>query len=154
MSIHRLEHTQILPAGLETCWRFFSDPRNLSKITPAELDFKILTELPSQMHAGLKIEYRVRPLLGIPMRWVSEITEVEPLQSFADKQLKGPYRTWCHRHEFRALDADHTEMRDLIDYSLWLGPLGDLAHLLVVRRQLKHIFDYRTAAVERIFGPA
>jgi ligand-binding SRPBCC domain-containing protein len=154
MSIHRLEHTQIIPAGLETCWTFFSDPRNLSKITPAELDFKILTELPPQMHAGLKIEYRVRPLLGIPMRWVSEITEVEHLRSFADEQLKGPYRTWCHRHEFRALDADHTEMRDLIDYSLWLGPLGDLAHLLVVRRQLKHIFDYRTAAVEKIFGPA
>lgn len=154
MSTHRLEHTQIIPAGLETCWTFFSDPRNLSKITPAELDFKVLTELPSQMYAGLKIEYRVRPLLGIPMRWVSEIKEVEPLQSFADEQLKGPYRTWCHRHEFRTLDADHTEMRDLIDYSLWLGPLGDLAHLLVVRRQLKHIFDYRMAAVERIFSPA
>jgi ligand-binding SRPBCC domain-containing protein len=152
MGTHRLEHTQIIPAGLETCWAFFSDPRNLSKITPSELDFQILSELPGEMHAGLKIEYRVRPLLGIPMRWISEITEVQPLRAFADEQRKGPYRTWCHRHEFRPLDAHRTEMRDVVDYSLWFGPLGDLAHFLVVRRQLKHIFDYRTAAVERLFG--
>src|SRR4051812_31532887 len=100
--IHQFQATQIVPASIEQCWKFFSDPRNLAKITPAALDFKILTELPDQMVEGMKIEYRVRPLLGIPMRWISEITRVEPMRSFVDEQRAGPYKSWHHEHQFRA----------------------------------------------------
>ncbi|MES2571031.1 MAG: SRPBCC family protein [Verrucomicrobiota bacterium] len=150
--IHHLETTQVLPAPLKECWDFFSHPRNLARITPAKLDFRILTELPEEMHAGLKIEYRVRPLLGIPVRWVSEITQVDPMRSFVDEQRAGPYKSWHHEHHFRPLDESSTEMRDSVAYELAFGPLGDLVHALVVRRQLRHIFDYRTRAVAEIFG--
>ncbi|MDB6154434.1 MAG: hypothetical protein JWL90_2887 [Chthoniobacteraceae bacterium] len=152
--IHHFKKTQIVPVSLDQCWRFFSDPRNLAKITPAALDFRILTPLPDQMEEGMRIEYRVRPLFGIPMRWISEITRVEPMQSFVDEQHTGPYKSWHHEHQFRALDDSRTEMQDIVSYEVPFGALGDLVNALVVRRQLGVIFDFRTRAVGELFGNA
>ncbi len=80
--IHVLESSQIIPTTIERAWDFFSDPRNLAKITPPELDFTIPTALPECVHPGMMIEYRVRPLLGIPVRWLTEITHVEQRKLF------------------------------------------------------------------------
>jgi len=96
--VHVLETSQITPASLENAWDFFSNPRNLARITPPELDFTILTALPDRIYAGIMIEYRVRPILGIPARWVTEITHVDPGKSFVDEQRIGPYRIWHHEH--------------------------------------------------------
>jgi ligand-binding SRPBCC domain-containing protein len=150
--IHRLETTQILATSLDRAWDFFSDPRNLSRITPPELDFTILTDLPPRIHAGMMIEYRVRPLLGIPVRWLTEITHVEPGVRFIDEQRVGPYRMWHHEHHFRALDAGRVEMLDRVTYVLPFAPFGDLAHPIIVRPQLRKIFAFREKAVGGIFG--
>jgi ligand-binding SRPBCC domain-containing protein len=98
MGIHVLQRRQIVAAPLENCWRFFSDPRNLAKITPPALDFQIIGEPAAEMYAGMMIQYRVRPLLGIPMRWLTEITRVEPMRYFVDEQRVGPYKVWHHEH--------------------------------------------------------
>ena len=101
MPVHVLQRTQLVSATLAQAWAFFSDPRNLQRITPASLDFKILSDLPDRMYAGMMIRYRVRPLLGIPVTWVTEITHVEEGRRFVDEQRVGPYRMWHHEHEFR-----------------------------------------------------
>jgi ligand-binding SRPBCC domain-containing protein len=102
------------------------------------------------MQAGLRIHYRVRPL-GFPQRWTSLITEWRPPDRFVDEQLYGPYRSWRHVHEFVDTDGG-TEVRDAVEYALPFGPLGRLAHLLLVHRKLETIFDYRHRVIEEIFG--
>jgi len=144
-----LERVQVVPRSLSDVFAFYADPDNLARITPAWLGFRILTPK-TAMRAGLQIEYRIHPL-GVPQRWVSEITVWEPPHRFVDEQRRGPYRRWHHLHEFRAT-AGGTEIRDRVTYELPLGPLGRLAHGLVVRRQLESIFAFRERAVRDLFG--
>ena len=151
MGIHVLTSSQIIRTGIGRAWDFFSDPRNLAKITPPELDFTILSALPERVHAGLMIEYRVRPLLGIPVRWLTEITHVEQGKFFVDEQRIGPYRIWHHEHHFKALDDERTEITDRVTYVLPYGPLGDLVHPFLVKPQLAKIFAFREKAVGEMF---
>ena len=156
MPVHTLERTQVITASLAAAWDFFSSPRNLERITPKALDFHILSELPPRMYAGMMIRYRVRPLLGIPLTWVTEITHIEEGVRFVDEQRVGPYRMWHHEHHFRELPGGRIEMLDRVTYQLAGGWLSEPVHALVVRRQLADIFDFRTEAVKRLFpdGPA
>lgn len=154
MPVHTLRRTQIVAASLETCWDFFSDPRNLAKITPPSLDFTVQSELPPRIYAGLMIAYRVRPLFGIPVTWVTEITHVEAPHRFVDEQRVGPYAIWHHEHFFTALDAGRTEVRDLVHYVLPFGWLGNLVHAPLVAPQLERIFAFRTKAVAEHFSGA
>ena len=150
--IHTLKRSQVIPTNIESAWDFFSDPRNLAKITPPELDFTVLRALPERIHAGMMIEYRVRPLLGIPARWLTEITSVDPGKSFVDEQRIGPYRIWHHEHHFKKLDASRTEILDKVTYVLPFRPFGDWFHSILVKPQLEKIFAFREKAVATLFG--
>ena len=143
--IYQIERTHTLSLGLEECWRFFSDPRNLAKITPPALNFRIKRSLPDTIYPGLMIEYTVSPLLGIPLTWLTEIVQVKEPDFFADEQRVGPYRLWHHEHFFRRLDDGKTEVRDLVTYVPALGPFGAILNRFVIRPQLRRIFDYRAA---------
>lgn len=151
MAIHTLKKSQILRATLSQCWSFFSDPRNLARITPPALDFRVLSELPAQMHPGLLIEYRVRPLLGLPVKWLTEITQVQAPNYFVDEQRVGPYRIWHHEHFFLERGDGMVEIRDRVTYVLPFGLFGELAHGPIVRPQLRKIFAYREKVVAEIF---
>jgi ligand-binding SRPBCC domain-containing protein len=100
----------------------------------------------------MMIEYRVHPLLGIPMTWLTEITHVEDRQYFVDEQRVGPYKMWHHEHHFRQLDEQRIEMTDKVTYIVPFGILGDLVHPIIVRPQLSHIFSYREKVVAEIFS--
>ncbi len=149
--IHLLQSTQIIRASVEKAWEFFSDPGNLPRLTPPELDLTILHALPERIYPGMMIEYRVRPLLGIPARWLTEITHVELAKRFVDEQRVGPYRIWHHEHHFKSLDDGRTEMLDRVTYVLPFGMLGDLIHPIVVKPQLAKIFAFREKAVRDLF---
>jgi ligand-binding SRPBCC domain-containing protein len=151
VAIHTLERTQSVPASMETCWSFFSDPRNLARITPPELGFEVLSELPARMHPGLMIEYRVRPLFGIPLTWLTEITHVQEPDFFVDEQRVGPYRIWHHEHHFADAGDGTVTMRDKVTYQLPFGPLGEIVHPFIVAPQLRRIFEFRDEAVRKIF---
>lgn len=151
MMPHRFHSVQRFPAPLPEAWAFFSDPRNLPRITPPWLSFEVLSELPEKMYPGLLIEYRVRPLWGIPVGWLSEITHVVEPFLFVDEQRFGPYRLWHHQHRFRAIEGG-VEMEDEVHYLLPGGPFGRVAQRLLVRGRLEEIFASRREAVGRIFG--
>ncbi len=144
---------QLLPVDLQTAWAFFSAPNNLSRITPPEMDFKTLTtfEEGQEIYSGMFIDYKVKPLLGIPMFWRTEIKDVKKPYSFTDIQLKGPYRIWEHTHTFIEKE-NGVLMQDVVKYQLPFGPLGVLTHALLVRRKLETLFAFRKAAIERIFA--
>ena len=152
MAIHVLQRTQVIRASLEECWDFFSNPHNLAAITPRTLDFVVLSELPARVHPGLMIEYRVRPLFGIPLTWLTEITHVEEPRYFVDEQRVGPYRVWHHEHFFTTVDGGRVEIRDRVHYVLPFAPLSEIAPPLIVRPQLEKIFAFREQAVKQRFG--
>ena len=152
MAIHTIQRKQIVGAGLADCWDFFSNPRNLARLTPPALDFQVLTDVPAWIYAGLMIEYRVRPLWGIRMTWLTEITHVNEYQSFVDEQRVGPYRMWHHEHHFREVDRTHTEMRDIVHYVLPFSPFSELVHRWLVEPELHKIFDYRERNTGKIFS--
>lgn len=144
-----LTREQKIPAALNEVFEFFSRAENLGKITPEYLSFEIVEGIGSPMEAGAQIRYRIR-ILGIPMFWHTEIQEFVENQKFVDIQLKGPYRTWIHTHEF-VPDGNETIMKDTVEYSLSFGFVGRLVHALFVRFMLQKIFNYRYVAVSKIF---
>jgi ligand-binding SRPBCC domain-containing protein len=150
MRSHVFRAEQRIRRPLSEVFAFFSQAGNLERITPPWLSFAIIGDDPTEVTAGTVIEYRLR-LRGLPLRWVSRIDTFEPERLFVDRQLKGPYKLWVHRHEFEA-DGDITVIRDEVHYQLPLGILGALAHLISVRRDLERIFAYRQRSVERLLS--
>jgi len=146
-----LEREQQLNCTLGDAWEFFSSPLNLQKITPEEMRFEVLSDVgETAIYKGMTIDYNVRPLGGIKLKWKTEITEVDHLKSFVDFQKKGPYKLWRHYHEFVENESG-VLMKDRVEYALPLGVLGSLMHTLVVRRKLEKIFDYRFNVLEKLF---
>jgi ligand-binding SRPBCC domain-containing protein len=148
--LHRLERRLRLDQPLHSVFAFFAEARNLEQITPPWLRFELREPGPRELGAGTLIDYRLR-LHGVPLRWTSRIDEWSPGQGFVDRQLRGPYRVWHHRHSFVA-DGDGTIVGDEVHYALPLGPLGEVAHRLFVRRDLERIFAYRHQAVARLLA--
>lgn len=144
MSQHRLQREQLLPRRIEEVIAFFAEARNLERITPPWLIFRVLTPEPIEMRVGTLVDYRLR-VHGIPLSWTTRIEQWDPGAGFVDRQIAGPYRLWHHRHTFRA-QGDSTVVTDVVDYALPFGPLGELAHRLLVRRDLERIFAHRHAA--------
>lgn len=152
MSVHSFKRVQLIPVSLQKAWDYFSSPANLQSITPADLRFEIISQHHgNSMYAGQIIEYKVRPLLGIPLYWMTEITHVVEERYFIDEQRYGPYSLWHHQHHFKEV-AGGVEMTDIIHYKLPLGWLGDLVHPLLVKKKLEDIFRYRYQKVEEMFG--
>ncbi|TVM15187.1 hypothetical protein DPQ33_15965 [Oceanidesulfovibrio indonesiensis] len=165
--LHSLSRVQLLTGrlgSLEEAWSFFSDPCNLAAITPPWLAFTVTCD-PEPMYAGQIITYTIAPFPGLPglarlrASWVTEITHVRgpgdvgpdaPL-FFVDEQRLGPYRFWHHQHRF-TVEGHGVRMEDEVRYALPYGPLGDLAHRLMVRRRLEEIFDYRRATLAKLMG--
>jgi ligand-binding SRPBCC domain-containing protein len=151
MKLYTLERTQRLPIGIEEAWGFFSDPHNLPRITPPFMKFEIASPVATRMYAGMIIRYRVRPLLGVPVAWVTEITHVEEPFRFVDEQRFGPYRFWHHQHHLREVEGG-VEAGDLIHYALPLDPAGRLVQRWMVGPQLETIFDFRQRTLEQLLG--
>jgi ligand-binding SRPBCC domain-containing protein len=137
----RLSVERIVEAELEEVFAFFAEPRNLERITPPWLRFRIVGE-PPPMARGALIDYRLR-LHGMPLSWRTEITDWEPPHRFVDVQRRGPFARWAHEHTFAATPAG-TLMRDTVDYSM---ALPRLSNRLVVARDLRAIFAYRHAVL-------
>jgi NADH dehydrogenase len=152
MGSHQLRTSQLVPADIDRVWAFFSRPENVTRVTPRSVTIDIRTPEPVTEDGAL-FEYRMTPLLGIPMTWRSRIEGVEVRRGFRDVQVTGPYGSWVHEHRFAEVEGG-TRVDDTVDYRMPLGPLGELGHRLLVRRQLEHIFSYRALAVASIFEPA
>jgi len=149
---HTLKRTQTVKASLEEVWDFFSSPENLDALTPNEMGFDIITPRPlPKMFAGQIIDYTVRPILNIPMKWRTEIIEVDHLKQFVDLQIKGPYKLWHHTHIFEDL-GNEVKMTDIVRYALPFGALGNIVHPIFVKAKLKEIFDFRYQKVEELFN--
>ena len=152
MKIYRLETIQNLSISQSEAWDFLSDPKNLKRITPDYMGFKIVSGAAERMFAGQIIQYVVTPLLNVPTTWVTEITHVEEGNYFVDEQRFGPYDLWHHKHFIKPIEKG-VEMIDIVDYKIPFGVLGRIAHPFIVAPKLKEIFEYRKKALIELFGP-
>ena len=151
MAEHFLTRTLTLDLPRETVFDFFADAGNLERITPPELNFKIITVQPIDIEKGALIDYKLR-LRGLPLTWRTEISEWKPPFEFVDRALKSPYKQWIHRHTFTELADGQTQIDDEVRYRLPFEPFGDAAHFFV-RRELNYIFDFRQKTVQEILQP-
>lgn len=149
--MHILEREIILDTDPDTLWKFLSTPVNLNELTPPNLHFQILSEVPDIMYNGLTILYEIQiPLFG-KRRWLTEIKHIETGNFFVDEQRAGPYRLWYHQHRIEPIDKK-TRMIDRVCYQLPFGVIGRLVHRLWVKKMLESIFAHRATRLVEIFG--
>lgn len=147
-----LKAVQQIPGSPDAIWSFFANPANLAKITPEAMNFQVISDKwEKEIYPGQIIEYHVRPLLGIKMYWMTEITQVKSGEFFIDEQRKGPYKLWHHQHHFEKTEGG-VMMTDLLHYSIPYGFIGSIANAILVRSKLRALFEHRVKAIERIFG--
>ena len=151
MKLYRIHEIQNLPISMQEAWKFLSDPKNLKIITPDYLGFEILGGDDRMMYAGQIIKYIVKPILGIPTQWVTEITHVKEGEYFVDEQRFGPYALWHHKHFIRSI-KNGVEIEDIVDYKIPLGFLGQMVHPIIVKPKLREIFKYRHEKLIKLFG--
>lgn len=152
MAIYQFQRTQELSTSVEEAWNFIKDPSNLKEITPDYMDFKITSNLLSkEIYPGMIISYKVKPILRLPMTWVTEITHVEKHKFFVDEQRKGPYKMWHHEHKLEQT-KNGVLMTDLITYEPPMGFLGRIANTLFIKKQLKEIFEFRRVFLDKKFN--
>lgn len=152
MTTHRLSASQFIARPLDEVYAFFAEPRNLARLTPTSMDLRFLTD-EQPMREGLRVDYRMKPLLGIPVTWRGRIEAWSPPHGFQDVQVHGPYRRWEHEHRFEAVPGG-TIVRDELSYELPFGPLGDLVNAIAVRGELERIFRHRARVIDAVFAPA
>ena len=152
MPHYQLIQEQKVPTSMESIWDFISSPRNLKDITPQYMGFNITSHLwTEKMYPGMIITYQVKPVLGINMNWMTEITQVRDVEYFVDEQRMGPYTMWHHQHLIEPIPGG-VLMKDIVTYIPPMGFLGAIANSLFIKKQLKEIFDFRTVAIEKKFG--
>ena len=151
LKLYQLRTKQELPISVEKAWKFFSDPKNLKDITPNEMNFNIICGADKSIYAGQIIQYKVSPVFGINLKWVTEITHVKENEYFVDEQRFGPYSLWHHKHFFKKINGGIL-MEDIVDYKIPYGLIGQLAHVIFVKKKLEKIFNYRHTKLEKLFG--
>ena len=149
--MRHLQFEQLLSIGLEEAWDFFSSPKNLNRITPGDVHFKVLNDVPEKMYPGTMIIYDISPFLNIHFNWVTEITVVKDKEYFVDEQRKGPYRIWHHEHHFKKTDCG-VLMTDKLYYDIGKSVFGWLAGKFFVHKKVNAIFIYRNKKLKEIFG--
>ncbi len=146
----RIKQEQFIPLPIEEVWDFFATPKNLNAVTPKELDFQITSDVPEKMYPGLIITYKIKPMLNIPLSWMTEITHIQEPHFFVDEQRLGPYNIWHHEHHFKAVEGG-TLMTDILHYDVGKSIFGWIASKLFVDEKVKQIFSFRYQALENKF---
>jgi ligand-binding SRPBCC domain-containing protein len=153
MKSYHLEFSQKLPVSIHEAWEFFSSPLNLAKITPKEMAFEVTSDIKraTEMYPGMIITYKVSPVMGLKIDWMTEITQVQPLKYFIDEQRFGPYKFWHHQHHFEEIPGG-VLMSDILTYGMPFGIFGQMANGIFVANKLQQIFNYRKEMVDKMFG--
>lgn len=147
----KLKQEQFLPISLEEAWQFFATPKNLNEITPEDMVFEIVSDLPETMYEGLLINYKLKPMFNIPISWCTEITHIKEKEYFVDEQRKGPYFIWHHEHHFKAVEGG-VLMTDILHYDIGKWIFGWMAGKLFVDNKVKSIFEYRNNTLKTYFN--
>ncbi len=144
-----------LSVDIDTIWDFFSNPENLNRLTPEEVDFKInFVSNSGNMYPGMIIHYKIGPfpLKWISFSWVAEIKQIKNKEYFIDEQRYGPFSFWHHEHRFQKLEEKKVKIIDILSYKVPLGILGHLVDHLIIDKLINRMFNDRKKFLEKIFN--
>ena len=153
MKSYQIKTQQTIPITLAEAWDFFSSPLNLAKITPNDMKFVVTSDYAAdaKIYAGMIITYKISPLLGIKLNWMTEITHVKEGEYFVDEERFGPFALWHHEHHFKTTNGG-VMMTDVLHYAIPFGAIGRFANAVFVGKQIERIFAYREKAIRELFG--
>ncbi|WP_372744902.1 SRPBCC family protein [Lutibacter sp.] len=152
MSYFQFKSEQKINATMNEVWQFIASPKNLKEITPPYMGFEVVTkDLSEKMYPGMIIGYKVSPLAGIKLNWLTEITHVVDGFYFVDEQRVGPYAIWHHQHKIEPFE-NGVLMTDIVTYKPPFGFIGTLLNSLIIKNKLAEIFDFRTKKIDQLFN--
>ena len=148
--MYQIRQKLFIPVPKTKAWDFFSDPENLKELTPKDVKISFKDTHVEKIHSGLVFTYKISPLFGIPVNWVTKIDVVEELDHFVDIQIKGPFKYWKHEHYFRSVEGG-TEIQDIVNYKVPCGSIGKALHPILVKPKLEKIFEFRKRKTREFF---
>lgn len=146
---YRLKMEQTFGCSPRELFDFVADPTNLERLMPPEMKVKLIHADDNPVREGTVMELQFK-LGRFPFRWMGRVTEYREHEYFKDVMEYGPYRTWEHSHMVDR-EGDHATLQDLVYYELPYGPLGRMAHGMVVGRRLKTMFAHRARVMRSVF---
>jgi ligand-binding SRPBCC domain-containing protein len=136
----RFVKESVIHADPRRVFAFHEQADALKLLTPPWEESRIIEQAQiSSIGSRSIIEAKV---FGLRMRWIAEHTAYDPPRGFEDVQVKGPFRSWRHRHIVEP-HQDGATLRDEIDCTPPLGFLGRIAAPLLIEPRLRKLFAYR-----------
>ncbi|MDG3003209.1 SRPBCC family protein [Paludisphaera mucosa] len=131
---------------------FFERPDAFDRLIPPGEPVEVV-QAPNSLEVGTQVVIRTR-LGPLPIEWAVEHIEYEPGRLFVDRQIRGPFASWTHRHEFADDGRCGTLLRDVIDYAPPLGLLGAMIGGRFLEHKLQKLFDHRHEVIRAVFQSA
>ena len=150
--LYTLYAKQTVTKEIDLLWDFFRKPRNLNKLTPKDVEFKITSGKSDDFYGGKIISYKIKPFKMINFNWVTEISQVKEGSYFVDNQIFGPYKMWHHEHHFKSNSDGTTDIIDIVKYKVPFYILGKLMHKIFIRKKLFKIFMFRQKKINDLFN--
>ena len=150
--LYTLYATQTVDKEIDFLWDFFSKPSNLNKLTPEDVQFKIISGKSDDFYEGKIISYKIKPFKLVTLNWITEISQVKEGSYFIDYQISGPYKMWHHEHHFKSNNDGTTEIIDKVKYKVPFYILGRISHKIFIKRKLFNIFNFRQKKINELFN--
>jgi ligand-binding SRPBCC domain-containing protein len=125
----------------ERVFAFHELPDALERLMPPWETAKVIQRAEISV-VGSRAIVETQVVWPIKIQWVAEHTRYEPPHMFEDIQIKGPFRSWRHRHVIDD-QPEGALLRDEIDYEPPFGVLGRAVGPLLIESRLTRLFDYR-----------
>jgi ligand-binding SRPBCC domain-containing protein len=143
----RFVKESVIRAGPERVFAFHEQPDVLSRLIPPWESARVI-QAAEISNVGSQAIIETKIFGPFTARWVAEHRIYEPPRLFEDVQVKGPFRSWRHRHIIEP-HASGAILRDQVDYEPPLGFLGRAFAPLLLQRRLEKLFEYRHEVTRR-----
>ena len=115
----KFQHRFRVRAPIAAVAQFHARSASMPAITPPPMIVRVHAA-PERLTTGDVMDFTLwaGPL---PVRWVARIEDASP-QGFTDRQQRGPFAAWAHRHSFVRVDDRTTDVVDEVEAQLKRHP--------------------------------
>ena len=119
----KFEHRFRVRAPVEKVAEFHSSSASMAAITPPPM-IVVVHSAPRTLNNGDRMEFTL--WAGpVPIRWIASIEDASP-SGFTDRQVRGPFAAWTHRHSFERVDDRTTDVVDRVEATAQKHPMWGL----------------------------
>ncbi|MCB1111986.1 MAG: SRPBCC family protein [Chlamydiales bacterium] len=129
-----------MPISAEKLFNWHRNPDAFQQLMPPGKKVDLI-QPPKTLQPGELVIFRIQGIF--PITWIAEHVDYIEGRLFSDRQKKGPFKYWHHRHEMIAISADQSELIDTIEWELPGGTFINWLAAPFVNYQLQRLFAYR-----------